>query len=148
MENFGLVFALTFVAFALLDAVWIGLVSLPMYNSTIAALLSTPPRILPGIIFYLLNVSGAVIFVALPALRLRNPAHALRSGALFGTVTYGTYSFTNLSVLQDWTWSLALADTAWGAVLTSLATYAAVRAVAKIKPSAVANGEPPAYEAV
>lgn len=88
------------------------------------------------------------MFVALPAMRLRNPQFALRSGAFFGAVTYGTYSFTNLSLLQDWTWSLALADTAWGAVLTAVSTYVAIRVVGKVKPATVANPEPPAYEAV
>jgi uncharacterized membrane protein len=35
---------------------------------------------------------------------------------MLGGVIYATYELTNHCILAPWTWGLALADTAWGAL--------------------------------
>ncbi|GIL62231.1 hypothetical protein Vafri_16500 [Volvox africanus] len=50
-------------------------------------------------------------------------AHQLlfEQGLLLGLCLYGTYEFTNLSILVPWTWALALVDTAWGSIACGVA---------------------------
>jgi len=47
-------------------------------------------------------------------------AAAAARAALLGLVVYGVYDFTNYSTLRDWPLTLALVDTAWGAVASAL----------------------------
>lgn len=39
---------------------------------------------------------------------------------LFGLAVYATYNLTNLATLPQWNWKLALQDTCWGCVITTL----------------------------
>ena len=49
---------------------------------------------------------------------------ALLYGAAFGLFAYATYDLTNLATVSVWTMPLAIMDTAWGAVLTAIASVA------------------------
>ena len=40
------------------------------------------------------------------------------AAALIGAMGYGTYEFTNLSTLKDWTWRMVATDFTWGTLLT------------------------------
>ena len=42
-------------------------------------------------------------------------------GAAFGFFCYATYDLTNLATLKNWPVSIALADMAWGAMLSAAA---------------------------
>ena len=46
--------------------------------------------------------------------------YALKYGALLGLVAYGTYDFTNMAVIKDFTWRITLIDLAWGTFLTGI----------------------------
>ena len=37
---------------------------------------------------------------------------------LIGAMGYGTYEFTNLATLKDWTWAMVARDFTWGSVPT------------------------------
>ena len=89
-------------------------------------------RVVPAVLFYLVYAAGIQVFV-LPVGQDAWPLTAL-NGALFGLFTYATYDLTNYATLRGWTAALAVADIAWGMVMTAvvstLAMYAG-RAVAR-----------------
>ena len=47
---------------------------------------------------------------------------SVSDAALLGFVIYGTYDFTNLALLSNWSVLLSIIDTMWGAVLFGLTT--------------------------
>ncbi len=111
----------TLVVFAILDAIGISQVILPVMERDAGHLMAETPRVLPALIFYFGYIAGLVGFVTYPALTAGLPYGrvALRAAA-FGAVAYGTYEFTNLAILADWTWAITLTDMAWGIVLNAL----------------------------
>ncbi len=118
------VYLTTFVAFLALDAIWLGLVSPPVYQNTLKGLLLDGFRPLPAVLFYLLYVAGIVVFV-LPLGRRHSSIFATAGyAAFFGLCAYGTYDLTNQAVLKAWTTELTVTDLAWGAVVTTLASLA------------------------
>jgi uncharacterized membrane protein len=73
-------------------------------------------------------------------LRLRSPLYAfiayiamtlawylikgdVKKGALVGLVVFGTYAFTLLAILPQYTLSMALTELAWGTFLYTAATF-------------------------
>lgn len=119
-------YIVTLLVFIVMDAVWLKLTA-GFYRSQLGDLLAPQVRWLPAVCFYLLQILGIQIFV-LP--RAANAGRALLFGAGFGIFTYATYDLTNLSVIGKFTYSLAVTDIAWGAVVTataSLAGYFSVR---------------------
>ena len=59
----------TLLAFLLLDALWLGLMMGETYRAQLGALLLEQPRLLPAALFYLLYVSGCLLFAVRPALQ-------------------------------------------------------------------------------
>jgi uncharacterized membrane protein len=106
----------TLIIMLAIDAVWLGLVALPMFKAALGDLLGFRP--LPGVIFYLLYAAGILIFVT-PAGRASGYGAIIRQGLLFGLMTYGTYELTNYATLKLWNVKLVLSDMAWGAVVTA-----------------------------
>jgi uncharacterized membrane protein len=43
-------------------------------------------------------------------------------GLIFSIGLYGLYNFTNLAVLQDYSYELAIRDTTWGIILIAIVT--------------------------
>jgi|SRR5271166_5328879 len=118
----ALVYLTTFFVFLALDAMWLGLVSGSFYSAALGGLMLDGFRVIPAVLFYLLYVSGIVMFVLPPA---RLPAGrwvAAMYGAFFGLCAYGTYDLTNLAVLRVWTWQITVIDMAWGAFVTGAAS--------------------------
>jgi uncharacterized membrane protein len=70
-------------------------------------------------IFYLLFITGLVIFVISPAVEKHSWVHALLFGALFGLITYATYDLTNLATMKDWPLLVTVVDLIWGTVLAA-----------------------------
>lgn len=105
-----------------IDLVWLGVVMKNFYAQEIGELMrrndaGLTPRWGPAAMVYLLIPAGLVLFVR-PLLGEEATAwQAFAWGALFGVVLYGVYDFTNLAVLEKWTYRLAFADVAWGGVL-------------------------------
>jgi uncharacterized membrane protein len=125
----------TAVVFAALDFVWLSLASSRLYKPEIGAILSDKVQMGPAVAFYLLYVLGMVVFIVLPALRGGSVGTALAYGALFGLVAYATYDLTNMATLKVWSMKVTLADLAWGAFATAVASGAGTwitRAVVKI----------------
>ena len=46
--------------------------------------------------------------------------------ALIGAFGYGTYEFTSLAIMKDWTWRMVGIDLVWGTCLTAVSATAGV----------------------
>ncbi len=119
-------YAIALPVFLAIDMIWLGLVAKSFYAKQIGTLLKPNVNWTAAIIFYLIFITGLVVFVITPAVEKESWTHALLFGALFGFVCYATYDLTNLAVAKDWPLLITIVDLAWGAVLAasvSTATY-------------------------
>ncbi|MCZ4254941.1 DUF2177 family protein [Sulfitobacter sp. G21635-S1] len=117
----------TFVIFMGLD--YIGLTKLiqPVFERDIGPLLLENFRIGPALMFYAFYVGVLLWFVSWPALTQdRSLLWVLGNAALIGAMGYGTYEFTSLAVMKDWTWQMTLTDVTWGTCLTAVAATGGV----------------------
>ncbi len=117
-------YAVSLVAFLLLDFAWLGLIARGFYRQQLGHLLSPDVRWTPAIIFYLLFVAAVVVFAVLPAVERGSLGRAVLLGGFFGIVAYATYDLTNLATLRGFPTLVAAVDMTWGCVLS--ATVAAV----------------------
>jgi len=106
------------------DLVWIGLIAGPQYRRHLGPLMVEQPRKFAAGLFYLSYPAGIAYFAVLPGLAASSLTATLLDGAALGALAYATFSFTNWAVLRAWTWSLVVADIAWGAVITALSAAA------------------------
>lgn len=111
----------TLVFFLAVDMIWLGYVAKDFYRSGIGHLMGDGFNIPAAVAFYLIYIIGIMIFAINPAAEAGDWQRAAILGTLFGFFCYATYDLTNLATLRDWPVSLAIADTAWGAVLTGAA---------------------------
>jgi uncharacterized membrane protein len=109
------------VVFLVLDLVWLMKIGRGFYVSEIGALLLPRPNLPVAAAFYVLYVTGLLIFVIKPAHDAGSVQQALTMGALLGLLAYGTYGLTNLAVMKGFTLKIALIDMAWGALVTAAA---------------------------
>jgi uncharacterized membrane protein len=105
--------------FFAIDMVWLGLVAKNFYAKHIGFLMTPNVNWVAAIIFYLLFIVGAVMFVITPALAQKSWVHALLFGALFGLITYATYDLTNLATLKNWPLIVTVVDLLWGMTLSA-----------------------------
>jgi uncharacterized membrane protein len=118
--TFAKAFVGVLVAFFAIDIIWISLVVRPMYDQQVGGMLRANPQLGAAALFYLMYAAGIVYFAVLPARQSGGMRLALLNGAFFGGLAYGTYAFTNHAVLEGWTFTLVVADVAWGIVLTAV----------------------------
>lgn len=116
----------TTIVFLGLDILGLKFIVKPVFDRHISDLYADPFRMGPAAVFYLAYVAGALWLVSLPALRADMPVQALINGAILGALAYGTYEFTSLAVMRDWSWEQVITDTLWGTVLTGVSVWAGV----------------------
>ena len=121
-----LLYVITAVIFLAIDAIMLNKVMKPLFESYLGDWLQLPVRIGPAAVFYLFYVGGLVWLVSLPALKNGAPMQALIAGAVIGAMAYGTYEFTSMSIMKNWSWAMVATDTIWGAVLTGFCAWAGV----------------------
>ena len=114
------------IAFMVLDGIWLGLLMKTFYREQLAPIVrlangGIAPNWPSAFVVYVLLGIGIALFVVPRASTLSSAA---AFGALFGLVVYGVYDFTNHSTLRQWPFVLTLADTAWGAMASALASVA------------------------
>ncbi len=118
-------YLLTVPVFFLIDMLWLGVVARDFYRSNLGHLLSGRVDWPAAIIFYLIYISGILLFAVAPGLA----ADSLRKTALwaagFGFFTYSTYELTNRATLPDWPMKVVLVDTLWGITLCTLVAITA-----------------------
>lgn len=112
-------FILAAVIFAVIDLVWISRIGNRFYRAQIGPLLLDKPNFLAALIFYLIFLSGLVVFAIQPAASDESALTALEKGALYGFVTYATYDLTNMATLKRWTWKMVAVDMIWGTFLAA-----------------------------
>jgi len=121
MRRPPIVYLASALAFAALDAVWLGVVAADFYRGEIGSLMLATPRWVPAILFYLMYVAMVVGFVIAPSAGQAGVGRVLMRGAAFGLACYGTYDLTNLATLTAWTTRMAIVDTLWGMSATAIA---------------------------
>lgn len=119
-------YVVTFLAFVLIDLVWLLNAGVPMFRAILGDIILDQPRMTPAVLFYLLFPVGILYFASLPALAARSLATAAVRGGAFGFFTYMTYELTNHATLRLWSWNLVIIDTLWGAVLTAVSAVLGV----------------------
>ncbi|MBO9514900.1 MAG: DUF2177 family protein [Variovorax sp.] len=121
-------FAVAWIASALamlaLDAVWLTVMADRLYRAAIGHLMADHFDVLPAVAFYLVYLTGVVLFAVAPGLAERRWRVAAQRGAMFGLVAYATYDLTNQATLAAWSWRVTFADLAWGTCLTAAAATA------------------------
>ena len=119
-------FLIALPVFFVIDMLWLVLIAKNFYQKQIGFLMNPDINWVAAIIFYLLFITGLIIFVISPAIEKYSWLHALLFGALFGLITYATYDLTNLATLKDWPLLVTIVDLIWGTVLAasvSVITY-------------------------
>jgi uncharacterized membrane protein len=111
------------VVMGLLDAVWLGFVARDFYRQEAGEMLAAEVRKLPAALFYLAYPAGLVTLALQP--QPEGASMAAWRSALVGLIAYGTYDLTNMATLRQWSYTLTLADVAWGAFASALAGTAA-----------------------
>ena len=111
----------TAAAFVAMDFCWLTVMTPRLYQPDLGPIMLAKPSFPVAVLFYLLFIVGVVVFAVLPALEKRDWLRAASLGALFGFLAYATYDLTNLATLKDFTVRLAVADMAWGAVVSAVA---------------------------
>lgn len=106
-----------------LDAFWLGFVAHEFYRQEVGEMMTAQVRKLPAALFYLTYPAGLVTLALHPA--PDGPSMAGWRSALVGLVAFGTYNLTNMATLHQWSYTLMLADVAWGAFASALAGTAA-----------------------
>ena len=134
MKNLLVGYLAALASLAVLDGLWLGVVSREFYKARIGQLLLEQPVWRIAIVFYLIYAVGIVAFAVSPALTAGSWTTAALYGALFGFCAYAIYDITNLATLRGWSMAVSLVDLAWGAVATAaaaaVAAFLAVPAVA------------------
>jgi len=110
-------YAISLVAFGILDMTWLSFVGAKLYKPVLGDILEPGIRLAPASAFYLMFPAGLIYFAVNPALKDGALGTALLNGALFGLFTYGTYELTNFATLRNWTLQITLIDMAYGAVM-------------------------------
>jgi uncharacterized membrane protein len=114
---------LALLVFLALDTFWLGVAGGSLYTDVLGGLMLDGFRVAPAALFYVLHITGILVFV-LPLARRRGIWAAAGYGAFFGVCAYGTYDLTNQAVLRVWTTQLTVIDMSWGAFVTAAASLA------------------------
>lgn len=119
-------YLITAVLFLVIDAIMLTLLMKPLFTRHLGDAMRESPLLAPAAVFYLAYVAGLVFLVSAPALRDSNPERAALHGAVLGAMAYGTYEFSSMAIMKNWSWSMVATDTIWGALLTGFVAWAGV----------------------
>lgn len=119
-----IVYGLTWIATALIflgiDSIWLSVTANLLYRPLLGPLLRDDFEPVAAMLFYLIYVTGIVVFAIAPSLGQGPRSVALR-GAFFGLVAYATYDLTNQATLKQWPTTITIVDLCWGTALTAVA---------------------------
>ena len=124
--NYVKMYLIALIVFVVIDGIWLLFISKDLYQKEIGHLLSSNPKLLAAVLFYLLFLGGLVYFVINPGIDKESIKTIIISGALFGLMTYATYDLTNLATLKEWPIKITIIDLLWGSSLScivSVVTY-------------------------
>ena len=124
MSKYFAAYAAAAVVMIVIDLIWLGVIAKPIYRDGIGHLMADSPNIPAAVLFYLLFPVGLMIFAVVPNAASPEWMKTMIAGALFGLFTYATYDLTNLATLKGWPVGLAVLDTAWGTLVSSVSAAA------------------------
>jgi uncharacterized membrane protein len=127
-------FVATGLGFAAIDSIWLITMSTRLYKPEIGELMAANFRLGPAIAFYILYITGILIFAVQPALAAGKWQTALVQGALFGFFCYMTYDLTNYATLKVWSLKVTVLDMIWGTFLTGSAATVGMLVTRKFFP--------------
>ena len=116
--QFALAYVAVLVAVAVLDAIWLGVITKELYRREMGSLMADSFRVVPAVLFYLLYPLALVYLVLWHA--PSSVLEAMLRSAVLGLAAYGAYNLTNLAVVRGWPVQLSLIDWTWGGVVTAL----------------------------
>lgn len=117
----------TVIVFLALDYVGLSYIVKPVFEKDIGHLLLDQFRIGPAALFYAFYIAVLLWFVSWPAMvQDKSIWWVLGNAALLGAMGYGTYEFTSLAVMKDWTWPMVITDVIWGTTLTAVSAAGGV----------------------
>jgi uncharacterized membrane protein len=102
-----------------LDAIWLTTTNAALYRPVLGSVLAVAVRPVPAILFYLIYLTGLVVFGVSPAIRSGRWRDATIMGALFGFFAYATYDLTNQATLIVWETRITVLDLGWGTFLSA-----------------------------
>lgn len=117
--NFLRLFAVSIVAFAVLDLAWLGFIIKPFNLAQLAEIGRFKDGqfdlwYAPAIGVYFLMALSMVYFV-MPKIGAEDPFWlAFLTGALMGFLVYGVFDLTNLAILKNYPLAFAVVDMTWG----------------------------------
>ena len=122
MPDYLIAWLLSAAIFLAADLVWLGVAAKKFYHRRLGSLLADKFNGPAAIAFYLVYVTGIVVFCV-----AGNPAwqDAALWGVLFGFFCYATYNLTNLATLREWPAAVTVVDLIWGPVVTGVTAGAA-----------------------
>jgi uncharacterized membrane protein len=117
MVKYILLYLIVFVAFLVIDLIWLGVVARKFYRDQLGFIMVDKINWPAALSFYLLFIAGLIYFVVLPSLGQGSWSNALLNGAFLGLLCYATYDLSNLATLKNWPLKVTIADLIWGSVL-------------------------------
>lgn len=111
--------------FAVIDALWIGVVANKFYKSQMGDLLMDKPNFVPAVIFYIIYIFAIVFLVLGPALESGSMQELITKAVVFGLAAYATYDLTNASTLKKWPKAVTIVDMIWGTTATTVVSVIA-----------------------
>ena len=104
--------------FLLVDVIWLSYSVKYFYKPQLGSLLNDKPVLWAAILFYLVYVVGLSLIVIQPAIVNNSILQVFWTGIVFGIVAYGTYNFTNMATIKNWSPYVVFVDLFWGGLLT------------------------------
>lgn len=111
------------VIFLIIDLIWLNFIAKGLYQKEIGSLLLKNPKLLPAILFYALFIVAIIIIAVIPGIESKSLGKTLLLGAVLGFISYGTYDFTNLATLNNWSVKVTIIDLIWGTSITTVMSY-------------------------
>ena len=109
---------LTSALFLIIDMIWLSFAVKNFYKPQLGDLLTEKPVMWAAVMFYLVYVLGLAIVILQPAINQDSIKLAFFTGVVFGFVAYGTYNFTNMATIKNWSPYVVFVDVIWGGLLT------------------------------
>ncbi|NQW52417.1 MAG: DUF2177 family protein [Rhodospirillales bacterium] len=125
MKTLVVGYLVALVTLAILDGLWLGVISREFYKARLGHMLLDKPIWSVAILFYLVHAAGIAVFAVPAAVTAGTLTSALVYGGLFGFCVYAAYDLTNLATLRGWPMAVSAVDLAWGTVATAAATLVA-----------------------
>jgi uncharacterized membrane protein len=124
VTDFLKLYALTAIVFFVIDLFWLGVVAVDFYHRHLGGLLAEQVRWVPAILFYLIFISGLLVFAVQPGLAAESPWRTLALGAFLGFMAYATFDLTCLALFKHFRVVVVVVDMIWGTCLSAIVSCA------------------------